>query len=118
MSIERKAIEVLAERGWNQGGLVGAGGRVCALGALSIACYGNPHLDTEGMTHSARTSAHQAMGEAWLQAADVVKEQFPERVVGVGTDLPLARFNDHPDTTLDDVILVLEKAAVRAEEVA
>jgi hypothetical protein len=37
MSVERKAIEVLAERGWTKGDVCDASGRVCLLGAVAIA---------------------------------------------------------------------------------
>jgi hypothetical protein len=40
----------------------------------------------------------------------VISEQFPDRRGGV------IGFNDHPDTTIDDVILVLEKASIRRDE--
>ncbi|MDE2472794.1 MAG: hypothetical protein KGL35_29745, partial [Bradyrhizobium sp.] len=43
----------------------------------------------------------------------IVRELFPERADGSWFN-PVFNFNDHPDTTADDVILVLEKA--RAHE--
>lgn len=47
----------------------------------------------------------------------VVREQFADRVpTGGGTVIPY--FNDHPDTTLNDVILVLEKARAVQDELA
>jgi hypothetical protein len=51
--------------------------------------------------------------------SDIIKEQFPERV-GTSHMLPsyvIPAFNDHEYTTHDDVILVLEKAAIQCDEV-
>ena len=50
----------------------------------------------------------------------IVLEQFPSRagsggLGGLGCEA-IAKFNDHPDTTLDDVIMVCEKARANAEE--
>lgn len=46
--------------------------------------------------------------------ADIAEEQFPDRV----TDLldHIIEVNDHPDTTEDDIMMILEKAEVRMEE--
>lgn len=89
----RKAIEVLAERGWTKGTLEDANG-VCIIGAC---------------LHAYRFFELSPI-------RDVVEEQYPERVKRPGFS-PVAAFNDHPDTTLEDVILVLEKAAARFDEV-
>lgn len=50
--------------------------------------------------------------------ADVIREQYPDRL-----NLPcrsgfaaIVRFNDHEDTTQDEVVAVLEKAAVKLDE--
>lgn len=43
----------------------------------------------------------------------VAAEQFPDRMEGVES---FVSFNDHPETTEDEVIAVLEKAAVKWDE--
>lgn len=51
------------------------------------------------------------------EVRSVVLDQFGDRT-GYDDDLdPIAEFNDHGDTTLDDVILVLEKARAAQGEV-
>jgi hypothetical protein len=45
---------------------------------------------------------------------DVISEQYPDRLNMAPAIIP--SFNDHPDTTLADIIAVLEKASVRAQE--
>lgn len=49
---------------------------------------------------------------------EVVREQYPERLDGpeISSIPPFAKFNDHPHTTEDDVVAVMEKAAVRLDE--
>jgi hypothetical protein len=56
--------------------------------------------------------------------SEIIQEQFPERLSHLyHRDGPLApgrvipAFNDHHDTTLDDVLKVLEKAAIQCDEV-
>jgi hypothetical protein len=48
----------------------------------------------------------------------VASEQYPERAVVLegGVKGTFATFNDHPDTTEDEVVTVMEKAAVRFDE--
>ena len=47
----------------------------------------------------------------------VAFEQYPDRAVDPEGDLRyFAAFNDHPDTTEDEVIAVMEKAAIRWDE--
>lgn len=47
----------------------------------------------------------------------VAFEQYPDRAIDDNGDLRyFAAFNDHPDTTEDEVIAVMEKAAVRWDE--
>ena len=45
---------------------------------------------------------------------EVIKEQFPERLNRFNQNIP--SFNDHPDTTFEDVRLVIEKAAIKEQE--
>lgn len=45
---------------------------------------------------------------------EVIREQFPERLKRFSENIPT--FNDHPDTTFEDVRLVIEKAAIKEQE--
>jgi hypothetical protein len=107
MTLERKAIEVLQNRGLAKGILEDGEGRMCAIGALSFAlcgdarsplCYWNPEL-----------------WEVACRASRIANEQYPERRPASGY-FSLAAFNDHPDTTQEDVERVLAKSAIGAEE--
>lgn len=117
----RKAIEVLAERGHAKHELEEDDGTVCALGALSCALTGSARgaVYTE-LASSSQPGPHHGYV---VPLADVILEQFPDRVLeGLASHRPtfqpavVANFNDHPLTTVDEVVLVLEKAAVRQDE--
>lgn len=44
-------------------------------------------------------------------------EQYPDRVKANSVNLrPIAQLNDHPDTTLDDIRMVFEKADIHSQE--
>jgi len=104
----REAINVLARRGWTKDAFTDADGRHCLQGALYEA-YG---------VNSCAASRHLRLRLAGELARDmrlvneVVASEYPDRFGGVGA----SRFNDHPETTLEDVVRVLEKAAVRRDE--
>lgn len=101
----REAIALLASRGWTQGRFVDDGGSHCLQGALYAAYGCTPRRPGETVTG--------------LLAADIrlinetIAAEYPERYGAVG----ISRFNDHPATTIDDVVRVLEKSALRRDEV-
>lgn len=103
----REAIELLARKGWAQGRFTDESGRHCLQGALYEAHGCQPR--TPGRL------GHVLDGEL---AADVrlvnetIAAEYPERMGAVG----VSRFNDHPDTSIDDVVRVLEKSALRRDE--
>lgn len=93
--------------GWCKGHLTDDDGRVCLTAAigLGIGCTDAAIYSTARWSPPGRV----VMG--------VIAEQYPERLVGyigahdhVWTKGSLPGFNDHRDTTKDDVIAVLEKA--------
>lgn len=104
----RQAIEVLAGRGWTQGAFTDEGGRHCLQGAL---------YEAHGVCPLRRGSVVGPLPPDLAADVALVNEvvgaNYPERFGGVG----VSRFNDHPETTVDDVVRVLEKAAVRRDEV-
>ncbi|MGH9282704.1 MAG: DUF6197 family protein [Acidimicrobiales bacterium] len=103
----RDAIELLARKGWVKGQFTDETGGHCLQGALYEAHSCQP-----------RTLGHLGGGMDGGLAADlrlvneVIAAEYPDRVGAVG----ISRFNDHPDTTVDDVLRVLEKSAVRRDE--
>jgi len=102
------AKDVLQEKGWTKGHLEAEDGSVCALGAMWFGCsvhvLPDPNIE---------------MGVNILN--EVVIEQWPDRATSAELHprnlLETAQFNDHPDTTLDDVLATFDKAAVRWEEI-
>ena len=103
----REAIRVLSRAGWTKDSFVDQGGRHCLQGAL-YESHGLRPFDGRqlGVPRS------PALADDVRLVNEVVEDQFPERVGGVG----VSSFNDHPQTTLEDVIHVMEKAAVRKDE--
>lgn len=104
----REAIEVLARRGWTQGAFTDEQGRHCLQGALYEAhgCTPRQH------GRLTRTSTNGDITADIRLVNDIIAAEYPERVGAVG----VSRFNDHPDTTIDDVVRVLEKSAIRRDE--
>lgn len=74
----------------------------CLAGALGVAIYGEPH-------HNAGASL---TAEEVDPVADAVRALFPERLdpEGYGPITVLYMFNDHEDTTLPDLVAVLDAA--------
>ena len=96
----RDAIEVLARRGWTQGTFTDESGRHCLQGALYEAHGCQPRR------HGAltRSSTHPDLAEDIRLVNETIAAEYPERVGAVG----VSRFNDHPDTTWEDILLVLK----------
>ncbi len=95
---------------WRHGdgysGPAGNPSRVCLGNALVLARH--------GMLYTER-NANPIWTVDLDVAAEIIREQFPERVLreGVTSAAPsiVGRFNDHHDTTCGDVQLILEKMA-------
>jgi len=102
MNYIRKALERLPGR-WYKGGLGDGAGNWCGIG----------HLQEVAPFRNAHDYGQQQMDK-------VAEEQYPDRLGskdGAGFQLvPFAAFNDHPDTTEDEVIAVMEKAAILWDE--
>jgi hypothetical protein len=103
----RTAIEVLARKGWTKDAFTDEAGRHCLQGALYEAhCLPLPVEKQPGR------AVPEDLALDLRLVNEVIGAQYPERLGGVGA----SRFNDHPETTLEDVVTVLEKAAVRKDE--
>lgn len=99
--------ELRKPHGWVKGTLGSwswPDGGVCLVGAIRRVLFFNP----AGYYVGGMRNAQGVMER-------IVREQFPERVRHMGGTVT-PRFNDHPDTTLDDVILVCEKARANADD--
>lgn len=98
---------------WYQGDYRDDAGNACGLGHLFDVL-----AETEGKTQNELShDLHMTEGPSpSLFMRDVAQELFPERWQEDEKDASFAIFNDHPDTTEDDVIAVMEKAAVRFDE--
>lgn len=103
----REAIKVLSRTGWTKDSFTDQGGRHCLQGAL----YESHGLRPFDGRQVGVPLSRELVDDVRL-VNEVVEDQFPERVGGVG----VSRFNDHPQTTLEDVIRVMEKAAIRKDE--
>ncbi len=103
----REAIRVLTRVGWTKDTFTDGAGRHCLQGAL----YEAHGIRALGDEQVGRPVSGELASDVRL-VNEVIRDQFPERAGGVGA----SRFNDHPDTTVDDVIRVMEKAAVRKDE--
>lgn len=106
----REAIEVLARRGWTQGTFTDVSGAHCLQGALYEAHGCQPRLQG----HLTGTSTSPSLAADLRLVNETIAAEYPERVGAVG----VSRFNDHPETTIDDVVRVLEKSAIRRDETA
>lgn len=104
----REAIEVLARRGWTQGTFTDETGRHCLQGALYEAHGCQPRKPGHCTTADAHVAADLRL------VNETIAAEYPDRVGAVG----VSRFNDHPETTIDDVVRVLEKSAIRRDEMA
>lgn len=103
----REAIEVLARRGWTQGAFTDDAGRHCLQGALYEAYGCQPRRPGQHSTTHAHVTADLSL------VNEIIAAEYPDRVGAVG----ISRFNDHPETTIDDVVRVLEKSAIRRDEI-
>lgn len=118
----REAGDYIREHGFIKEALGRDGGPRCAVGAM-LSAHGLP---IEGLGFG----MNPAIDADIIAFAAAAAEQWPERLRthvlaelynGTGRDWSwddddVAEFNDHGFTTVDDVLLAFEKAAVRQEE--
>ena len=94
----------LVERGFCKNALVDDEGRVCAMGAIADATpehkMGHPRLWGEA--------------EVWSRADKILCE-FAPRVSGNWWS-DIVAYNNHPDTTINDVLQVFDDAILAAKE--
>ena len=105
----REAIELLASRGWTQGRFTDEGGSHCLQGAL----YEVHGCAPARPGHLGRCLPGDLADDIRL-VNDTIAAEYPDRYGAVG----ISRFNDHPETTVVDIVRVLEKSALRRDESA
>jgi hypothetical protein len=99
----RRAASLIGERGHCKFSLTDEAGHLCVMGALVEA--------------GSFSIAPILLATEFYPAVDkVVREQFPGRVGSCPAFYTAVSFNNHPDTTGEEVIAVLEKTAARLDE--
>jgi hypothetical protein len=111
MNVYDKALEDLRENGHHKGDFYADlekpwTSAACLRGALH-------RVNGSALAAAKATTAISTTGEGLLE--DIVAEQFPDRLAPAGRSV-LAHFNDHDDTTVDEVFTVLEKASLIEDE--
>lgn len=107
--ILRQTLAALRENGWIKNYLCASNG-VCINGAVNIATTGNA-------MRFISNGAGELKGVREI-IYKIVKEQFPERAAKVHwRRMSPHEFNNHPDTTFEDMEMVLEKAILIAEDI-
>ena len=107
----REAIKNLPGH-WYKGHMTDNKGNYCGLGHVAKAYgFSDDQIDNEsfGCDESPLLSDFNLLHE-------IAGEQYPDRAIDLFTTFTL--FNDHPDTTEDEVIALMEKAAVRKDEMS
>jgi hypothetical protein len=112
-NIYRKTLQVLRERGYCKEKLVDPMGRVCLAGAVNAVVLGDPSFATY-VTRSPQQ--HGQIADALGEVGDLAEKMFPSRTRPLAGSINGVIFNNHPDTTQEDVETLLEKLAIREEE--
>ena len=95
-------VLLYAEHGLSIGGRRSIKGRACLQGTAELCGMMQPLGITERLS---------AVGD---RLAAVIAELFPDRKAGAGHWAAVVRFNDHEDTTFEDVMMVLKHAREQA----
>lgn len=83
--------------------------RACMMGGVALAIWGD--ITRSSCTDPESVVMRQYIADLLREAAD---EQFHDRMTNGRHSVPF--FNDHPDTTIADVRLVIEKARAAVQE--
>jgi hypothetical protein len=103
-----KVLDKIKEIGWHQGNYVNSDEDGNLIGVCMIGAFRKAELYEWSNWEFANPAFYMPVEE-------VIKEQFPDRLIYSGME-GIPAFNDHEDTTLDDVLLVLEKASIKYDE--
>lgn len=97
-----EAVKILDKRGWCGLGAEGPGGTVCAMEAVRLVARHHLYpLKNAGFEHM-------------QDATNLLEKHIPDDFVKTPDDVvplhPVAQFNDHPSTTVEDVKLLFKRA--------
>lgn len=132
-NVLRRALTLMGRRKWKKGGFVGQDGSVCLVAAVNSALgLTADEISEIDKRHRKAGSTAKLREKALVALSDVVREQFPERTATgrhAAEGMPpswrddiharcqdIYTFNDHAETTVEQVLSVLDKGAVRYEE--
>lgn len=101
MNIIRQALPHVPGH-WLKGSMADGNGNHCGIGWVAY-------------QHLLSSVPIEEYFDAITKMDVIATEQYPERVYWDDTVRQFASFNDHPDTTEDEVIAVMEKAAVELD---
>src|SRR5665213_2036541 len=105
MNIIREAMGAMAKRGFCKWTQEDQRGHVCVAGALARA-----HFNGDGNQWTRELQPYMQL------IADVAREQYPDRAIGNDNwGSAAVHFNNHKDTVIEDVLRVMDKAAVRLD---
>lgn len=130
MNLVEQVYQTIVTTGWTQKAYETRGKHnevksVCLIGGIGLTLYN----DAFAMSQTSRSmdpSRDVTDGRRVMNLlSDIIQEQFSDRSISQVSHVeaiqfdPLSviiRFNDHPDTTLEDIECVCNKAARRLEE--
>lgn len=93
------ALKIIDEHGWIKGQIVNMEGNRCLMGACELACN---FLQVDFQVDFQDTLNY---------LSDVAQQHYPERIPNdKWYNCSVPKFNDHADTTLDDVRNLVGKA--------
>lgn len=101
-----EALEYLKKYGWTKHTARNQSNQVCSVGAV-WAVYGV--FDKNEDIFSDKMHPDLSL------LSEIALEQFPDRIIS-DEPSPIVEVNDNPLTTFDDVVMIFEKAIVKAEE--
>ena len=101
--LKRAKLE-LQERGWNQGGLSGADGKVCLLGAVNCAMHGTPDSFRE----------EDCVGSELFILDGSTKNALNKQAERHGF-LSAALFNDHQGRTMEEIVQLIDDAILETK---
>lgn len=98
--IVASAIKVLNEKGWCQGGYSNASGQHCLAGALNQVIFGDGDpFSQNGILRST---------DEMFAIKSQIRSAIEKKIAPVDAMIPIAKWNDAPERTQQDVVKVLD----------
>lgn len=93
MSVYLETLRLMEENGWSSGAPHGPKGEMCLAVAYQAAAGGLSALDLY---------KHSTLGTAYLRLGELMRQQYEY--------MTIVEFNDAPETTFEEVALLLKRA--------